>query len=473
MSTKDGRSFQALDRSGRERSPMAVGLEIEVNIPIDVLTPEDVRKIHARVDAIEKLSGAANREPMRVLKGMIEHEGRVNYGTMGHFVGFRVDADHDDRIKSDPWYPPREGGWDSIIEIVTDPAVDLGEMGIIMNSVQAWLQKINDHTKNLTTRWTPDGSDELRNPKPQKAQEGELQRPWKQGAVSMGPLEFVEKSPIRARNYGYDGSIQVNVGVDLRYLDRMYEWYAKFDFSRETRVTDEASQALYRKIRADILEAVKIGQSATNAIYQRLDGHQRLIQGNCLGLRGFLTHLALYLVRGKIKPGEQGGSPKNLVPILLKSPNTIAAHYGMTPAEKSYYDSNREHIVRDLLILCGRRAAPWTALRNIPVFLSEPDGPRVDYFTRLEVDRPLLTGKPIKEPTAVGEYRKGGLTVSEIPYVSPGKGVVGKAGKYSRGGVVVEFRTLPGYHEGLPRWRALGEIFLQAANECNRRDGVH
>src|SRR4051812_22338297 len=102
---------------------MAIGLEIEVNIPIDKLAPADVTYVENDVQNPAVGSGPQVAQRMRV-KGYIQHQGKVIYGTMQAAAnGFRLDADHDDRVKTiDPIttsgvWPPREGGEDSIVEI--------------------------------------------------------------------------------------------------------------------------------------------------------------------------------------------------------------------------------------------------------------------------------------------------------------------------------------------------------------------
>ncbi|MHC5879828.1 hypothetical protein ACYT69_12965, partial [Streptococcus pyogenes] len=65
--------------------------------------------------------------------------------------------DHDDRVKTpDPYgtgCPLREGGIDSIIEIVTKPAADEAAFDARMNDVDQVVNNINANTHSLTTRW--------------------------------------------------------------------------------------------------------------------------------------------------------------------------------------------------------------------------------------------------------------------------------------------------------------------------------
>jgi hypothetical protein len=224
-----------------------------------------------------------------------------------------------------------------------------------------------------------------------------------------------------------------------------------------------------------LIQAVDVGRTITQNIYNGMTALQRQQTGNLRGLRGWITHLALYLKRGTIPLATLGGTTKNLAPVLVKSPNSIITQYGMTAAELAYFTTpaNRTNIMNQILQRVGRPALlAGQTLDMVDVFLAKPG--EIDADTLSDVaagvaDVPL-TGKPIAQPTGVGPRRTGNAAVQGLPIVAAGAGIGG--GPNARGGMVVEFRTLPGFYDGPASWRALGTRFLQEATARNNRDGI-
>ncbi len=63
----------------------------------------------------------------------------------------------------------------------------------------------------------------------------------------------------------------------------------------------------------------------------------------------------------------------------------------------------------------------------------------------------------------------GNAAVQGLPTVPAGN--VG-GGANTRGGLVAEFRTLPGFYDGTAQWRAVAQAFFDAAETRNARDGI-
>jgi hypothetical protein len=165
------------------------------------------------------------------------------------------------------------------------------------------------------------------------------------------------------------------------------------------------------------------------------------------------------------------GTTKNLAPVLLKSPPAVAAMYGMTTAEQAYFNLNSVNIVNDLLNAVGRTpVAGGVPLAGTAIFNAAVIGVggSLADLTNLGGGGAAvpLTARPIIAPTGVGPARGGNAAVTALPAVG------GAAPAVSRGGVVAEFRNIPGYYEGVASWRALGLQFLKEANKRNRRSGI-
>ena len=431
----------------------AVGLEIEVPIPIDKLTPAQLTQIQGFI--------AANQFGPAI--GAAQVNGRVPYGiiavaapaTSAPGNGYRIDADHDNRVRSPmgPAAPPREGGDDSIIEIVTDPpSATAAALTAVMNDVRAFVAQVNALTNQLTTRWP--------NAFPVVTIGGVTFN------VSVGPMDLtVQGFPLAAHmpQHNLEGSVQVNVDIDLREYHSLLHWYADSAHAQPARAA-LAEQAMYTRIRQDIRDAVNAGRTVTDTVLAAETPANRALAGNYRGLRGFLTHMALYLKRGAIA-GGLGGSLKNLVPILVKSPNTVLATYGMTAQEQVYYNANRAALLNQLLPLVGRAAlVPVGALAGVDVFTSHPGQLNLDQLSNLANAAVPLAGTPIMNPPNLGPWRTGNAAVQGIAAVP---GVAN-----TRGGLVAEFRNFPGFYDGVASWEAVGQDFLREANARNARNGI-
>lgn len=432
----------------------AIGLEIEIPVPIDRLTNAQVNQINhyvtqSRDPALTQREQADLRVQARIIK---ERHGRVPYGTIRPSVnGFHLDADHDNRVNPPlAEWPFLEGGNDSILEIVMEPAIDVNTFNTTMNNIATLVQNINAQTQDLTTRWAIPGT----------------------ANISAGPMDYTAiglPPTARPARYGFEGSIQVNIGIDPREYHSLIKWYGKSDYAKDN---SEHGRALYHQIRNDISTAVNVGRSITKNISRGMTSTDLQQAGNLRGLRGWITHLAFYLRRGLIPRGQLGGSGKNVAPVLLKSPNQIFSNYGMTPEERNYFTNNRAEIMNQILQKVERGNDRNRALNLIDVFASEERGSfSAATLTDLQgtADDVALTGGPIDDPTGVGPQRTGNAAVQGLPPVAaPHVG----GGPHTRGGVVLEFRTLPGLYDGVDQWRALGLAFLRAAQERNTRNGI-
>lgn len=104
------------------------------------------------------------------------------------------------------------------------------------------------------------------------------------------------------------------------------------------------------------------------------------------------------------------------------------------------------------------------ALNAVPIFASSVVSGTLDDLTNTAVAFTALAGTPVNTATAVGPLRTGNVDVSALPSV-------GRTPN-TRGGVVTEFRSIPGYHEGVAAWRTLGQSFFSAAHSRNQRSGL-
>lgn len=444
----------------------AIGLEVEVAVPIDKLTPAEVAQIRTRV-AQEHVAGMAQKPGHRVAAvGMRDMLGAVTYGEIRNAAGgFRVDADHDDRVTPPnpltTGWPIRQGSRDSIIEIVMEPpAVGQAALTTAMTNITAFVAQIDAQTNQLTTRWVDAFP--------------ALGAPAMPLPVSVGPFDYTNTGaipPVRLPQHNYQGSIQVNIGIDLREYHSLLKWYVDSDYATAARMPDPASQAIYRDIKAHIREAVEIGRAMTDQIHAAAGAPQRQQAGNFRGLRGWLTHLALYLRRGTLPLASLSGSVKNLAPVLAKSPNQVLATYGMTPAEQNHFTANRNALMNQLFQATGRPGDVGRPLPAVDVFAAAPGGTDADALSDLTAGAAgvALTGKPIPQPTGVGRLRTGNAHVQALPSV-PGGNVGG--GANTRGGFVAEFRALPGYYDGPAQWATVAQAFFDAAETRNARDGV-
>ncbi|WP_169947813.1 DUF4157 domain-containing protein [Microbispora sp. H11081] len=466
-----GRALLARRAGGRLRGggvlalQRAIGLEIEVPIPIDKLTPAEVAQIKAEV-AKEYVAGMAKKQGHRITAvGMRDTNGTVTYGTIRNPAnGFRVDADHDDRVlPPEPLgkgWPIRQGSRDSIIEIVMDPpAVGQAQLTTAMTNISGFVSTIDVQTNGLTTRWAGAFP----------ALGGAMPLP-----VNVGPFDYTDTGAypaIRLPEHNLQGSVQVNIGIDLREYHSLLKWYAGSRYAAPSRVTNPAEQSIYRDIRTHIHEAVDIGRTLAGQAYSAATTAQRQQAGNFRGLRGWLTHLALYLRRGTLTLGQIGGSAKNIAPVLVKSPNSVLTTYGMTAAEQAYFTANQAALMNSLLTATGRAADIGTPLAALDVFAAAPGDTDAATLSDMTAGPAgvALTGKPLPNPTGVGGRRMGNAVVQVLPAVPAGN--VG-GGANTRGGLVAEFRTLPGFYDGPAEWQTLAQAFFDAAETRNSRDGI-
>jgi len=438
---------------------MAIGLEIEIAVPIDGLSALQVSAIRADVAAANLANGFNPRNTaagMRV-RTLTEITGRVAYGTIvAPANGFRIDCDHDDRVHTPIVWPPYEGGKDSLVEIVMDPPAEtLADFNTTIDNIQTWINTMVLQTNNLTRRW-------VNGLAPNR---------------SVGPLTWIAGGghpglPTRARrpNHNLKGSIQVNLGIDLREYHSMLKWFANSKFARSKNEPDQAAQIAYRQGKHAIREAVDLGRTLTAQYLAAMTPTNRARTGNLRGLRGWITHMALYMKRGLLL-ATPGGTAKNLAPALLKSPPAIAAQYGMTADESTYFTNNRTAITNSILTALGRAPLGGAALNTVDVFAAYPNY-TLDELTDLASGVVPLTGGALPNPTGVGPARSGNVHLQGLPNVAVGAGIIG-CGAGTRGGVVTEFRTIPGLYEGVAEWRRLGGQFFQQAYSRNRRSGLN
>ncbi|MEU8267001.1 hypothetical protein AB0B89_07520 [Sphaerisporangium sp. NPDC049002] len=444
----------------------AIGLEIEIPVPIDQLTPAQLTQLKLEV-AQEYVAGLKFKQGHRMTAvGIRDTVGGVAYGRIQNPAnGFRVDADHDNRVTpANPMttdWPVRQGSRDSIMEIVMEPpATTQASLTATMNNIDAFVTQINAQTNNLTTRWV--------NAFPS------LGTPTMPLPVSVGPVDYTDTGthpPLRLPLHNFQGSIQVNIGIDLREYHSLLKWYVESDYATAARVPDPLSQAIYRDIKEHIREAIEIGRTLTDQAYSAATTAERQQAGNFRGLRGWLTHLALYLRRGALSMANLGGSAKNLAPVLIKSPNSVITTYGMTLAERNHFINNKTTLMNALFNATGRPGDVGQPLAAIDVFAASPGDTDADALTDLTAGAAdvALTGKPVPNPTGVGGTRMGNAAVQGLPAVPPGN--VG-GGANTRGGLVAEFRTLPGFYDGPAQWRAVAQAFFDAAETRNARDGI-
>ena len=437
---------------------MAIGLEIEIAVPADGLTAADI--VNIRAD-IAQANAAGGLNPQNTAAGMrvralteTPGQGRINQRPARAAAnGFRIDIDHDDRVRTPNAWPPFEGGKDSLIEIVMDPPAEtLAAFDTAMNNIQAWITTMLAQTNNLTTRWA--------NGLAANRSVGPLTFPAGGGHAALGPRP-------RRQNHNLKGSIQVNIGIDLREYHSMLKWFANSRYARSRNDPDLAAQAAYRAGKQAMRDAVNLGRTLTAGYLAALPAPQRAQVGNFRGLRGWITHMALYLQRGTL-PHNPGGTAKNLAPALLKSPISVAAQYGFTPQESLYFTGNSAAIADDILNAVGRGAQAGQAHNAVLIFASDPVA-HLDELTDIAQNNVPLTGGPILNPTGVGPLRTGNLAVQGMPQVAaPNIG----GGPNTRGGVVTEFRNIPGLYDGVAQWRQLGRRFFEEAERHNRRNGL-
>ena len=412
----------------------SIGLEIEVAVPVDELTANDE----------DDLRDAAGNDTTNIPKSaplelMNLRSQRVAYtrgdGPKASNGNYRAEVDHDPRVNCNkvPAFPYRDMNNDALLEIVTEPKKDKAEFDAAMDDVDDFVGDVNTRTGNLTRH---------------------AHDPYGSGH-NLGPMDYPDLGAMpREASHNWNGSIQVNIGIDMREYGSLAKWYAKSTYADPSKADVHARQS-YKDVKKNIIKAVNVGRDIPKWISGKVTKAQKAQMGNMRGIRGWATHMALYMLGGK------GGLPgsttaKNITPILMKSPNHIAIHYGMTAEEKAYYLTNRTGIVSRLIAKTGRTDLnPEDPLSGNIV---EGDGEEGD-LSDLSGDTGdvLFAGAPIGGQQPVGPAR-GDVTV---PNTDAG----------DRGGAVVEFRNLPGFYEGPERWRQVGHDFLREAENRNKRGG--
>lgn len=432
--------------------------------------------IHALSNQYKGLVAKGEHKQSQKWRGLIKNiiwflwwqssPGRVNYGEIWRApTGFRVDVDHDDRIlptESPPPFPPLEGGYDSILEIVMHPpASTIDTLKTTMKDIKNFTEQIEASTKNFTDSFKLTELDIKRSEK----------CPVEKVPIRIGPISYSLTSPgsgrdrtsRRSSRYSFQGSVQVNIGIDLRAYTYFIEWYAKSKYADPSRA-DKKDEKYYAEIRQELLKAVEVSKAAKNFLVQKyfsvpmgsIKQHAGLGRaGNLFGLQGWFTHLAIYLLGGK---ASRGGTVKNLFPVLLKNQNKLVTTYGWTESEKELYSDKKLEIVNFLLSkLFPDKENKIEYLIDLNSMLVSPklSLTLADLFDDQSEKLPQ-TGKPILEPALFETLRteRGGAVYNRVS----------KDGRHFRGGMVVEFRTLPGFYTGANQWEDLGCEFLHVAN---------
>lgn len=477
------RSSARTTAASRRAIQRAIGLEIEVPIPVDDLTPVQVGQIRAD----EAAASAPGALPAVVQANRVHAAGNmdINGQVQGKQVikpaataptGFRVEADHDDRVRSVPRLNRPITENDTIMELVMDPPADTpAQLQTAVTNMRTFVAQVEAATNNMRQR---------------------VLNPYAGGAVqAFGPMDYPPAVAARRPQHRWDGSIQVNIGIDLREYHSLLKWFAKSSYANPSRVP-AAQRPQFRDAKNHIQLAVTVGRNITRDLIAgtvaganpALTALQQQQMGNLRGVRGWITHLALYLLRGTIPAGVFGGTAKNLAPALMKSPPQVASHFGMTAQESGLFTAHAQAIVDAILPLVGRPADVGTALNALDIFPNYPGVAGYDVNAMgaggvaLTVDTMTnlgaggggsgvvpLTGGPLGNPTAVGPARGGNAAVGALPAVPAAPGM--PAGLLPRGGVVTEFRLLPGYWTP-NQWLGLGRAFLTAATARNRRSGT-
>jgi len=456
-----------ISRATAEAVQRAIGLEIEVAVPVDEMTALERNQIR---DAAGHDGTQRNMPPQlqtldRPYNRKVEYtRGNGPKATNGHF---RAEVDHDSRVKSGkhPPFPFRDLNNTALLEIVMEPKANKTEFDTAMDSVADFVQDVDNRTANLTTHSL---------------------NPYGTGH-NLGPMSYPDIGAMpKEPNHNWKGSIQVNIGVDMREYASMAKWYAKSTYA-DPKKEDKASRKGYTDAKKNILKAVDVGRDVTTSLMKEVSKEQRGQMGNMRGIRGWITHMALYMIGGKA--GIPSGSTiKNITPILMKSPNEIAIHYSMTGKEEEFYLLKREDILKTLIAKTGRDDIDATdplagglvkggatseayqqareKLQN-GVLFNDLDKEEQDAYNAYspnlgdlseKKDDTLLAGSAVPGEQPVGPDREVGT-----PFIGD---------EPKRGGAVMEYRNLPGYYEGPAAWRQVGYDFLREAETRNKRSGA-
>ena len=353
-----------LRHGGRRVLQRAIGLEIEVPVPVDQLSPADVNTMRAEEAAATApgvASGVALRHRVHAagimdMKGPVPYKQVIKPETTAP-TGFRAETDHDDRVRTPGKlnFPITEN--DTIMELVMDPPADTeAQFDTAVTNMLTFVAQVDTATNNLTRRAV---------------------NPYGAGAaVGIGPMDYPPVIAPRRPQHNWDGSIQVNIGIDLREYHSLLKWYAESGYASPQRAPS-GDRAVFRSARDDIRRAVNVARDITDKLEggriaprgRSLTSVQRQQAGNLRGVRGWITHMALYLLRGAIPAGVLAGTSKNLAPALLKSPPQVASLYGMTSAEIALFNSHTQGIVDAILRSVGRGDEVGTPLakpRDLP-----------------------------------------------------------------------------------------------------------
>jgi hypothetical protein len=343
------------------------------------------------------------------------------------------------------------------MEIVFDPpAKDVVEFKKTMGHIKTFVQNVEALTTNMTKR---------------------AHDPWGTG-VSVGPLEYPPAVNARQAAHNWKGSVQVNVGIDAREYHSLLKWYAASSYATATRARAtvpaplaNAAEQLFKEAQTHIVTAVDVGRTVTGLVKKgippagvALTKKELADAGNLRGLRGWLTHIAFYLVRGTANFGGAAGTIKNLAPVLLKSPPEIVSDYGLPAEEIKIFNAQQQAILDEINGRVGRPGDVGQPANAIKVWPTRKT--MLDTIVDLQGKAVPLTTGAIMNPTSVGPRRTGNAAVKAI------KDVPGAAKGEERGGIVPEFRMIPGYFEGPAAWKTLGLDFLKAAIKRNRRSGI-
>ena len=416
----------------------AIGLELEVAVPVDQLAANELAAIRAAAG-----NNPNNVPTMAPLNPLIQggRKRAVPYsrdGIKASNGNFRVGIDHDPRVNTDksPPFPYRDMNNSAIVEVITEPANDKAEFDTAMDDVDQFITDVNTHTNNLTSHAiNPFGG---------------------ASNANIGPIDYPALGPMpRESSHNWKASVQVNIGIDMREYASLAKWYAKSTYADPSKAEPHA-RGDYKRAKANITKSVDIGREVTAWIAKQITKQERTQMGNLRGLRGWITHMTLYMLGGK-GGLPQGSTEKNITPILMKSPNDIVIHYGMTTEEKDIYlnANNRELILEKLIEKTGRGDLdPANPLAG-EIVEGFPGGATLNELSG-DIVNTLFAGQPIVGEQPVGPARTG----ATVPNTGAG----------DRGGAVVEFRNLPGFYQP-NQWRQLGYDFLRRAENRNKRSG--
>jgi hypothetical protein len=436
----------------------SVGLEIEVPIPLDQLTRAQLLEVQQRATG-RGPNPADPPWPRWRVDGFLQEAHKASglvYGPVTpRWDRFEVQADHDDRVDSHDLNYPREASHTMMEIVMNPPASTADEIDQAMDGIDTFIKSIMTKTQNLTRHamWA---------------------LPGPQGRVNVGPIDYVDVGlpAVRSPAHNLEGSVQVNIGIDLREYHSMLKWYAGSKYAPER--TGEPGGVIETQ-QEDILKAVDIGRELTVRYKRGLSRSMLAKMGNLRGIRGWITHMALYILRGRYLDGV-ANSPKSITPILMKSRNVYLLLSGLTDDEIEWYQKNRYVAIYDIMQKSGRtdRPASGTQTFNLGGAKNRKINWTLDDLSDPNLEKIAMAEKFI-DPTDVGPERGGSRelrAISSAPSV-PGMapGTPGAGGPGTRLGAVAEFRSLPGYYTGVDSWRAVAKKFLKEADARNRRSG--